>query len=76
MKRKYAFTSVMEGDHYILGKAHQNVYGYTPVPMVFKTREEANKEADRRNKLLGLTKMEAFEIIGSSFNKKFKGRNW
>lgn len=64
--RLYAYTPVLENGLIKLGIAEANIAGYTPVPMYFKTWDEAETEADSLNKELNLDADTVIEIIASS----------
>lgn len=64
----FAWTATVTGEGCSIGVADRDVAGYSPLrePLYFKTYDEAQKEADRRNEQLGLTLEEAELIVLSS----------
>lgn len=70
-----AFTPIVIEDGYILGRADENIPGYTPIEYrVFDTYEEAQKMADELNESFGLSNKESYEIIMSTMRKLTKKR--
>jgi hypothetical protein len=68
-----AFTPIVVEEGYILGRADENIPGYTPIyAKVFDTIEEAEQTADELNERHGLTKKEAYEIIASTMRQLTK----
>lgn len=65
---KKAFTAVVTPRGSMLGRADENIAGYTPLPFLgcFNDHREAQKQADKFNLALGLTPLEAEDIIAST----------
>lgn len=77
-QQRLAYTAVLEEDgKYRLGIAKEGEPGYYKVDPTsdaggeFPDMESAQKVADAYNENLGLSKVEAFEIVGSTM---FQGR--
>jgi len=65
---RFAFTAVVKFDGFIIGRADENVPGFTPFKAEgsFATREAAQDRADELNRHLGLSKEEALRIVGTA----------
>jgi hypothetical protein len=73
MERRCAFTPVVnnEGKGFILGRADEGIFGYTPLPhRIFETMDEAQEMADYLNDELGVSREDSFEIIGSTIRRE------
>lgn len=63
----YAFVAVVEKDGWQLGVAVQGEQGYNPISgKTFAHKAEAKNWADGLNKHIGLSDIEALDIIGST----------
>lgn len=62
-----AYVAIV-GQPYTIGVAVRNEAGYNPLvePPAFETYEEAKAEADARNEVMGVSRADAIQIIGSS----------
>ena len=70
--RKIAFTAIVDSRGFSIGLAERDVAGYTPMPKFgqFESYEAARRTADQENRELGLSPIEAFEIVASSMWSK------
>ena len=67
-----AFTAVVTARGSMLGRADENIAGYTPLPALgfFTDHREAQNQADRLNLALGLSAIEAEDIIASTIRAR------
>ena len=72
MEKRFAFTAVITGKGYSIGRADEGVRGYTPKPEfgTFEKWDDAVAVARARNVDLGLTDREAFQIVASTMAKR------
>ena len=65
---RVAFTAIVDRSGFSVGLAERGVAGYTPMPKFgrFPSWEAAKSKADEENRDLGLSPVEAFEIVASS----------
>lgn len=65
----HAFTAVVvRGKGHGIGRADKGQPGYTPMPSLgfFRKHDEAKAKADKLNADLGLSTLEAWEIVAST----------
>jgi hypothetical protein len=75
--QRMAYAALVGDGGYIIGRADENVDGYTPLDKtfgVFTTYEEARSKAAELNVALGLTPPEAAEIVLSTMRNQIKAR--
>ena len=68
---KSAFTAVVRNGYFI-GRADEGISGYSPQPTLgqFTSYKEACEKSDELNKSLGLSKIEALKIVGSTMGAR------
>lgn len=67
LRGKHAFTAVITDEGYIIGRADYGKTGYTPLKVApYKSFEEAKAAANKLNKDLGLTPLEAWHIVADT----------
>ena len=71
MSPRYAYAAVIEDNKYGIGRADENIRGYTPMEeFSFETWVEAEKKAEEMNHKLGLSPREALMIVASTMRPK------
>ncbi len=65
---RIAFTAIVDSTGYSVGLAERDVADYSPCPHFgkFPSWDAAKRKADAENKALGLSAVDAFEIVASS----------
>ena len=68
----YAYTAVVVGNGFLVGRSDLGVEGYTPIPMEgrFRTYGEASKRADEMNAERGLDVTNATHIIATTLPRR------
>lgn len=68
MDERFAYTAIVDDGGYSIGRAEEDVSGYTPMPEFssFGTYDDAQTKADELNLSLGLEKIEGIKIVLSS----------
>jgi hypothetical protein len=63
---RFAYTAIVEEAGYSVGRADENIPGYTPMCRKFDTYQAAKVMADGLNADLGLSKRDALVIVMST----------
>ena len=64
----YAYTAIVDGTGYSIGRADRGTKGYTPCPQygMFPGYGEAMSKAKELNEAVGLAQVEAFGIVAGT----------
>lgn len=62
----FAYTAIVEESSYTVGRADENISGYTPMGRKFDSYKAAKDMADSLNADLGLSKRDALIIVAST----------
>lgn len=68
-KTQCAYVAVVREDGSWIGLAERGKRGYIPISGPFQNYNDAQGECTRRNARLGLSEMEALDIIGTTMRR-------